>query len=749
MSKFLACLFLMLLGPFATVFAQGDLHPSREEVGVEKTSLPLIVKFNGLLRGLSDGLPLTDLVGVTFALYKSETGGAPLWLETQNVDLDAAGEFTVLLGSAHSGGIPVDLFASGEARWLGMSTDDGVERPRILLVSVPYALKAADADTLGGKHPEEFMLAQQFESLSKGAIVSASCRAPVDAAMLNCTPPSPLPPISWSTSQTRAPRFEATSSVGPSFISDATSGPPLQVRSSVLISNLNADFLHGLTVLDFARPKVSNQFAPVQRFNGGISLEGPVPTGSVSQASPPLDFKARTYQRSVQTFRDQVFRWKAEPLESGNGGPGARLSLLFGANGKAPSETGFSLNPDGTLNFATNQQIPTNAVVTALNSATNQPGSATLPVVYSTAYEWQQASIKGSIHPGRNVIRMPKCPAGVTGSEDDFSVYISGTGIPEAVAVTGGTCNGDGQPGTLEFTAVNAHPAGYIISSATSGLQEATIAARFTPTNPTGIPQSGSVVVPPGEYKAYAPIAIRGSNMTVDFSGSIIECHMDASCIFVGDPLNSSQFENITLVNPRGRPMVPNGTKPFIEVNAQQTRIMNVATRVSPLPNTFGTYVQVDNDQAFLLNGLDATLGSGGVRCDSVFCGSYVTAPGPFSRWAAVGWLSNLNLSMQCRGNGIDWQSGNTLRVSDSVIQGYAQFGIRGGAIRGGNGGFELSNVYEEVGQLLKPFWPDRRGRCDRPGGLGEDNRWHRPTRHASSLCQYRFDRLSVLHRGS
>ena len=57
-----------------------------------------------------------------------------------------------------------------------------------------------------------------------------------------------------------------------------------------------------------------------------------------------------------------------------------------------------------------------------------------------------------------------------------------------------------------------------------------------------------------------------------------------------------------------------------------------------------------------------------------------------------------MQLSAQCQGNGVDWQSGNILRISDSVIQGYAQFGVRGGVRRGGYGGIELDNVYEETG---------------------------------------------------
>jgi len=75
-----------------------------------------------------------------------------------------------------------------------------------------------------------------------------------------------------------------------------------------------------------------------------------------------------------------------------------------------------------------------------------------------------------------------------------------------------------------------------------------------------------------------------------------------------------------------------------------------------------------------------------------------VTAPGPFDTWAAVGWLKNLNLSLQCDGSGVDWQSGNGLTISDSVIQGWGLFGVRVGLRRGGYGGFVSENVYYEAG---------------------------------------------------
>src|SRR6202050_5201877 len=66
-----------------------------------------------------------------------------------------------MLGSTTSQGLPADLFASGEARWLGVQAQGQTEQPRTLLMSVPYALKALDAETVGGKPASSFMLTPQ------------------------------------------------------------------------------------------------------------------------------------------------------------------------------------------------------------------------------------------------------------------------------------------------------------------------------------------------------------------------------------------------------------------------------------------------------------------------------------------------------------------------------------------------------------------------------------------------------------
>jgi hypothetical protein len=119
-----------------------------------------LLQLSGVL-GTPTGQPLAGVAGVTFAIYKDREGGAPLWLETQNVELNAQGNYSVLLGSTTGEGVPLDIFSSNEPRWLGVRAQvpGSEEQPRLLLVSVPYALKAADADTLGGKPVSAFVLA--------------------------------------------------------------------------------------------------------------------------------------------------------------------------------------------------------------------------------------------------------------------------------------------------------------------------------------------------------------------------------------------------------------------------------------------------------------------------------------------------------------------------------------------------------------------------------------------------------------
>src|SRR5258706_4769771 len=133
---------------------------TREPGGIGPgVAVPRLIKFSGVFR-TPGGNPLTGVHGVTLALYKEQQGGAPLWLESQNVELDEQGRYTVLLGATKNDGVPLDLFTSGEPRWLGVQVQfpGYEEEARAFLVSVPYALKAAEAETLGGLPVSAFVL---------------------------------------------------------------------------------------------------------------------------------------------------------------------------------------------------------------------------------------------------------------------------------------------------------------------------------------------------------------------------------------------------------------------------------------------------------------------------------------------------------------------------------------------------------------------------------------------------------------
>jgi hypothetical protein len=149
----IVCLFTALV----VVVSTAQNQPNSTTSSSSQVSVPHLVKFSGTVKD-DAGHPRSGVVGITFALYKDQQNGAPLWLETQNVQADSKGNYTVLLGSSQAEGLPTDIFSSNDARWLGVRVEGQEEQPRTLLVSAPYALKAGDAETLGGKPISAFQL---------------------------------------------------------------------------------------------------------------------------------------------------------------------------------------------------------------------------------------------------------------------------------------------------------------------------------------------------------------------------------------------------------------------------------------------------------------------------------------------------------------------------------------------------------------------------------------------------------------
>jgi hypothetical protein len=147
----------------------------------DNAAVPQLVKFSGTISSAQAGT-----VGVIFALYKDQTGGAPLWQEVQNITVDASGHYSSLLGARSATGIPLELFANGEARWLGVQPEGQPEQPRVLLVSVPYALKASDSETLGGLPASAFLRADAVTApLGTTPVAAVASASYINTAAVN------------------------------------------------------------------------------------------------------------------------------------------------------------------------------------------------------------------------------------------------------------------------------------------------------------------------------------------------------------------------------------------------------------------------------------------------------------------------------------------------------------------------------------------------------------------------------------
>jgi hypothetical protein len=164
-SSLVKVVMCLLAGVFSqSLAAQAPAEASElvAAAGSPTASVLRIIRFSGSVP-LMQGQSIAGPVGVTFALYAEQEGSSPLWLETQNVELDQQGRYTALLGATSSDGLPLEIFTAGEARWLGIQVQGQPEQPRILLVSVPYALRAEEAQRLAGREASEFLLAEQLE----------------------------------------------------------------------------------------------------------------------------------------------------------------------------------------------------------------------------------------------------------------------------------------------------------------------------------------------------------------------------------------------------------------------------------------------------------------------------------------------------------------------------------------------------------------------------------------------------------
>jgi hypothetical protein len=293
------------------------------------SALPRLVRFSGTAKDLN-GSPLTGVVGITFALYSEQSGGAPLWLETQNVTADSTGHYTALLGSTKTEGLPAELFTSEQARWVGVQVSGQAEQKRVLLVSAPYALKAGDAETIGGLPPSAFVLAAP-PAIGSGTTNGAAAVTPAVATDVTTT--------------------GGTLNYLPIF-----SGAATIIDSSVFQTGSGTT---GRIGIDTTTPATQLDVNGAGTIRGTLTLPAAgTATATAGDVSQGLNFVASSYNSTSATAVNQTFRWHAEPAANDTSAPSGTLNLLYGLGTNAPSETGLRISSKGLFTFAAGQTFP-------------------------------------------------------------------------------------------------------------------------------------------------------------------------------------------------------------------------------------------------------------------------------------------------------------------------------------------------------------------------------------------------------
>lgn len=322
---------------------------STDAVGAPTASgdlaVPPLIPYSGQLRAAAGKSLAGVVVAVEFSVYDEQQFGTRLWTEVQNVQLDQNGRFSALLGTGSPGGIPIDLFTNGVQRWLEAHAVGQADEPRTLMVSVPYAVKAEDAATLGGKPASAYMLARPEERSTAGSGVTASSN------QISAAAPTPGP-----SGGVTATQFTSTSGTGPSFISQATSGPPLQVSSPAVVANLNTDLIDGFHAAAFPKLAMANTFSATQTIDlGNVDLDPSSATaGNITKNGV----------RFLHNFGvNNIFLG----LEAGNFtmGPGG----TSGYQNTAVGFQSFSSNTSGTFNAALGEETLKNNTTGNFNVA--------------------------------------------------------------------------------------------------------------------------------------------------------------------------------------------------------------------------------------------------------------------------------------------------------------------------------------------------------------------------------------------
>ncbi len=346
--------------------------------GSTSSQVPPLIPFSSVASD-EGGSSLSGVVNLTFSLYAGQRGGAPLWIETQNnVQLDAAGHYSVQLGITKPNGVPTTLFTTGEARWLGVRIAEQAEQPRVLLLSVPYALKAGDAATIGGLPPSAFVLAAPLSG--------APSASGVEPTAAQGAPP-PSGDVTGTGTVDYLPLWDSTSDITSSVLFQKGTGKTAKIGINTITPASTLDVKGGGTI------------------RGTLSLpSNGTATATAGKNSQPLDLAASAFNSTSSTAVNQTFQWQSEPVGNDTSTPSGTLNLLFGEGATKPSETGLNIASNGQITFATGQTFPGtgDGTVTSVASGAGLTGG---PITTSGSLSIANAGVTNAMlqNPSRTV----------------------------------------------------------------------------------------------------------------------------------------------------------------------------------------------------------------------------------------------------------------------------------------------------------------------------------------------------------
>jgi hypothetical protein len=315
------------------------------------TSVPRLVQFNGTLKDIL-ARPVSGVASVTFAIYAEQDGGPALWSETQNVLADSNGHFNALLGTATTGGFPSELFSTGQSRWLGITIARQPEMPRVMLASVPYAMKAGDADTLGGLPASSYITAQQLAA--HGGIVAAPSTTIISspfAATPTPATPAPAADATQLLGGNSGPQATITGTGTANYLPLWTSGSNLGVSK---IYQANGGFVGINTTTPLLQLDVNGNSI----FRGSFQMapQGTA-TASAGQPSHSFQWQGSVYNSETHAADNLAFGFRTVPVQNDTPEATAALDLFFGPGGGTLTDTGLSIDHNGIISFATGQTL--------------------------------------------------------------------------------------------------------------------------------------------------------------------------------------------------------------------------------------------------------------------------------------------------------------------------------------------------------------------------------------------------------